>query len=107
MVSSNGATAQINRLWIILGPPLALSEPVGRRRPRGEDGGWGQIYHPGLSDRDISQPHRLRRPRDTKPGGAQTVGGGARSLLEVLPRPVGHVVGSGVGQLVDVAAVAG
>src|SRR6202158_236226 len=31
----------------------------------------------------------------------------SRSLLEVLPRPVGHVVGSGVGQLVDVAAVAG
>src|ERR1700674_1808545 len=90
-VSSNGAITQINRLWIILGPPLALSEPVGSRGPRGEDRGWRQIYHPGLSGRDISSASDPE----------------ARSLLEVLPRPVGHVVGPGVGQLVDVAAVAG
>src|SRR6202043_3567890 len=32
---------------------LSLSEPVGRRRPRGEDGGWLRIYHLGFSDRDI------------------------------------------------------
>src|ERR1700687_232465 len=43
-VSSNAAITQISRLWIILGPPLALSEPVGSRGPRGEDGGWDQIY---------------------------------------------------------------